>query len=166
MADIQLTLEPLSREAFAPFGDVIEISDDNTVIPINYGLTERHHDLANVDVGDDGKVIISLFRTQAATLPFRVEVMERHPLGSQAFIALSGNPYLVVVAPAGEFDPYALRAFIAQAHQGVNYHRGTWHHYCQGLNAGNDFLVVDRGGEEPNCDEVTIAENLTISINH
>ena len=92
MADIQLTLEPLSREAFAPFGDVIEISDDNTVIPINYGLTERHHDLANVDVGDDGKVIISLFRTQAATLPFRVEVMERHPQGSQAFIALSGIP--------------------------------------------------------------------------
>ncbi len=166
MADIQLKLEPLSREAFAPFGDVIEISEDNTVIPINYGLTERHHDLANVDVGEDGKAIISLFRTQAASLPFQVKVMERHPLGSQAFMVLTGNPYLVVVATAGEFDPWALRAFIAQANQGVNYHKGTWHHYCLGLNIGNDFLVVDRGGEAPNCDEVNIPEDLIITVNH
>lgn len=67
MADIQLTLEPLSREAFAPFGDVIEISDDNTVIPINYGLTERHHDLADVDVGADERTPARL--PQSAVLP-------------------------------------------------------------------------------------------------
>ncbi len=167
MNNINLKLEPLSPEAFAPFGDVIEISADNNIIPINYGLTERHHDLAKVDVGDDGgKAIISLFRTKAATLPVQVKVMERHPLGSQAFMVLTGNPYLVVVAPAGEFEPTALRAFIAQAHQGVNYHKGTWHHYCLGLNVGNDFLVVDRGGEGANCDEVNIPENLTITVNH
>ena len=166
MSVLQLKLETLDREAFAAFGDVIEISAENTIIPINYGLTERHHDLANVDVGEDGKALISLFRTQPVSLPFQVKVMERHPQGSQAFMALSGNPYLVVVAPAGEFDVESQRAFIAQAHQGVNYARGTWHHYCLGLHASNDFLVVDRGGEGPNCDEVTIPEDLTITVSY
>lgn len=167
MAVIELKLEPLSREAFALYGDVIEVSGDNKVIPINYGLTERHHDLANIDVADDGgKAIISLFRTQPITMPFQVKVMERHPLGSQAFMPLSGNPYVLVVAPAGEFDPAELRAFTAQPQQGVNYHKGTWHHYCLGLNTQNDFLVVDRGGEGPNCDEVTIDGDMTITVNY
>jgi ureidoglycolate lyase len=164
MALMQLKLEALDREAFAAFGEVIEISCDNTIIPINYGLTERHHDLAQVDVGEDGKALISLFRTRPVSLPFQVKVMERHPLGSQAFMALTGNPYLVVVAPPGKFDAGALRAFIAQAHQGVNYRAGTWHHYCLGLYDNNDFLVVDRGGDGPNCDEVTIPEDLIITI--
>lgn len=167
MENIDLKLQPLTRDAFAPFGDVLEVSTDNQMIPINYGLTERHHDLAKVDVADNGgKAIISFFRTKAAQLPFKVEIMERHPLGSQAFMVLTGNPYLVVVAPAGEFDVSKLRAFIAMAHQGVNYHKGTWHHYCLGLNVGNDFLVVDRGGEGDNCDEVEIPSDINIIVNH
>ncbi len=167
MQTIDLKLQPLTREAFAPFGDVLEVSADNQMIPINHGMAERHHDLAQVDVtANGGKAIISIFRTQAAQLPFRVEMMERHPLGSQAFMVLTGNPYSVVVAPAGEFSVAKLRAFIAMAHQGVNYHKGTWHHYCLGLNAGNDFLVVDRGGDGDNCDEVNIPADICIMVNH
>ena len=167
MTAIELKLEPLTREAFAPYGDVLEVCEGNRVIPINYGLTERHHDLATVDVSDGGgKAIISLFRAQAVSLPFQVKVMERHPLGSQAFMVLNGNPYLVLVAPPGEFDPTALRAFFALPHQGVNYHKGTWHHYCLALNTGNDFIVVDRGGKGANCDEVTIPEEFTIMVKH
>jgi ureidoglycolate lyase len=166
MALLQLKLETLNSKAFAPFGDVIEVSDDNTIIAINYGLTERHHDLANVDVGEAGKPLISLFRSQPVSLPFQIKVMERHPLGSQAFMGLSGNPYLVVVAPRGDFDAGALRAFVAQAQQGVNYHPGTWHHYCLGLNTTNDFLVVDRGGDGPNCDEETIPQELIITVDY
>jgi ureidoglycolate lyase len=165
MASIELHAEALTAEAFAPFGDVIEVSDGNTVIPINYGLTERHHDLANVDVTEQGgKAIVSLFRTDPVSLPFQVKIMERHPLGSQAFMGTGGQPYLVVVAPAGEFEAGALKAFLAGPGQGVNYHRGTWHHYCLSLNAGNVFLVVDRDGEGDNCDEISIPEDLTITI--
>ena len=177
MAAIELQPMPLTRAAFAPYGEVLEISADNRIMPINYGLTERHHDLATLDVSDDGgRAIISLFRTRAISLPFQVKVMERHPLGSQAFMALTANPYLVLVAPPGEFEPAALRAFIAEPHQGVNYHKGTWHHYCLGLHRDNslldnslldnDFLVVDRGGPGANCDEVNIPAAYVISVNH
>lgn len=167
MTVINLTLEALSPETFAPYGDIIEVRDDNTVIPINYGLTDRHHDLASVDVSDEGgQAIVSIFKTQAASLPFKVKIMERHPLGSQAFVMTTGNPYIIVVAEAGEFDHTRLRAFLAQSHQGVNYHKGTWHHYCLGLNGVNQFLVVDRGGKGHNCDEVEIPDTLSIIVNH
>jgi ureidoglycolate lyase len=167
MARIDLKLEPLTAEAFAPYGDVMEVREDNKIIPINYGKTERHHDLAKVDVADeDGAAIISIFRSTPTQLPFQVKIMERHPLGSQAFMPLTSNPYLVVVAPAGELDPNQVRAFFAQASQGVNYHKGTWHHYCLGLNISNDFLVVDRGGEGANCDEIELPEELEIYVNH
>ncbi|MEH6582965.1 MAG: ureidoglycolate lyase [Halioglobus sp.] len=164
---MDLTLEPLTAESFAPYGDVMEVKYDNKIIPINYGNTERHHNLAAVDVADeDGSAIISIFRSAPVSLPFQVKLMERHPLGSQAFMPLSGNPYLVVVAPAGELDPLKIRAFLAQARQGVNYHKGTWHHYCLGLNINNDFLVVDRAGEGHNCDELDIPGDLEILVNH
>jgi ureidoglycolate lyase len=101
MDAITLRPEPLTREAFAPFGDVIEASDAVRHFTINAGNTERYHDLAAIEPGPDGKVIVSIFRGQPRSLPFAVEMMERHPLGSQAFVPLSGKPYLVVVAPAG-----------------------------------------------------------------
>lgn len=153
--------EPLSKAAFAPYGEVIEINDDNRVMPINYGLTNRHHQLANVDI-TNGRPIISLFRTQQISLPWQIKVMERHPQGSQAFMPLSDNPYLVVVAPPGDFAPRHLRAFLASPQQGVNYYRGTWHHYCLALNGPSDFLVVDRQGEGSNCDEVTLTDSVLI----
>ena len=167
MTRADLKLEPLTAEAFAAYGEVIEVREDNKIIPINYGKTDRHHDLASVDVADgNGKAIISIFRSVPVSLPFQVKIMERRPLGSQAFMPLTGNPYVVLVAPPGELDPRAIRAFIAQTNQGVNYHKGTWHHYCLGLNVANDFLVVDRGGEGHNCDEVELPDSLEMYVNH
>ena len=162
---MNLILEPLSKAAFADFGEVIELGAADQIIPINYGLTERHHALAKVDVDSGGgRGVISLFHSQPVELPFRIKIMERHPLGSQAFMPLTGNPYVVVVAPAGEFDPALMRAFLAGPDQGVNYGRGTWHHYCLGLNAVNDFLVVDRSGEGDNCDEVELDPDTEVYV--
>ncbi|MDQ8022035.1 MAG: ureidoglycolate lyase [Moraxellaceae bacterium] len=154
---LTLTVEPLTREAFAPFGDVIEASDAVRHFPINAGNTERFHDLATLDPGEGGRVIVSIFRGLPRALPFFVVMMERHPRGSQAFVPLSGLPYLVVVAPAGE-PPTArdLRCFLAQPGQGVNYATGTWHHPLLALDDVSDFLVLDRAGEGPNCDEVVL----------
>nr|WP_294866042.1 ureidoglycolate lyase [uncultured Pseudogulbenkiania sp.] len=157
MKTLDLRVEPLSREAFAPFGDVIEASEAVRHFPINGGNTERYHDLASVEPGPEGRAIVSIFRGQPRALPFRVEMMERHPLGSQAFIPLSDRPYLVVVAPAGA-PPAAedLRVFLARADQGVNYRTGVWHHPLLALDAVCDFLVVDRSGPGHNCDEVQL----------
>ncbi|HHJ35161.1 MAG TPA: ureidoglycolate lyase [Gammaproteobacteria bacterium] len=167
MTHIDIKLEPLTREAFKPFGDVIELNESNDMFPINFGLTERHHALSRVDVADGGgEPIISLFENQPASLPIRVKVMERHPLGSQAFIAISGNPYVIVVGEAGDFDHTKLHAFLAQSSQAINYYKGTWHHYCLGLNAVNQFVVVDRGGTGDNCDESEIPDDVVITVNH
>lgn len=158
-----LLVEPLTRTAFAPFGDVIEASDAVQHFSINDGNTERYHDLAHIDPGADGKVIVSIFRGQPRALPFEVTMMERHPRASQAFIPLSGRPYLTVVALAGAAPTAGqLRAFLCQADQGVNYARGVWHHPLLALGQTSDFLVVDRSGPGDNCDVVTLDESAFI----
>ena len=165
MSEKKIQLKPLTREYFASFGDVIDICDSNRVIPINDGLANRHHDLATVDVNDqNGHAIISIIDTNRTQLPLRVSVMERHPLGSQAFIPMGNSPYIVLVAPAGEFDADKLQGFLAQANQGINYAKGTWHHACISHIQPNQFLVVDRGGDGANCDFVTLAETSNIFI--
>ncbi len=146
--------EPLTREAFAPFGDVIEASDDAERQVINYGNTTRFHDLAAIDViADSAKAGVSIFRSTPLELPITIEVMEYHPKSSQAFVPLSGNPYLVVVAPKGAFDASKIRVFVASGQQGVNYHAGTWHHFSLALEGVSDFLVIDRIADDDNCVE-------------
>lgn len=155
----------LSAEAFAPFGDVIEVSDKAHHYPINDGYTERYHDLAEVDVGKNGgRTLINIFRSTPLATPIAIKMMERHPLSSQAFMPLGNEPYLVVVAPKGELVVDDIEIFIATSGQGVNYHAGTWHHYCLALNKPSDFLVVDRGGPGDNCDVVMLDGTIMIDL--
>lgn len=151
----EMTPEPLTAEAFAPFGSVIEASDEAVKLDINQGHAVRYDRLAEVDVSDGGGVaVISLFRAKPlAELVLRV--FERHPLGSQTFLPLSGKPYLVAVAPVGPFDPAKIRLFRAEPHQGIHYHKGVWHHFLLVLDE-SDFLVVDRAGPGDNCEEVEL----------
>lgn len=151
-----LGIEPLTRAAFAPFGEVIEADAAAQTYPVNEGSAQRFHDLATVDTAAaGGRTLISVFRAQPRALPFVVTMLERHPLGSQAFVPMNADQrYLVVVAPDPQSAP---RAFLAARGQGVNYRRGTWHHPLLALDRVSDFLVIDRGGEGTNCDEVTLA---------
>lgn len=165
MTEITLAVTSLSKAGFAPFGDVIE-TDGRTHYPINDGTCERYHDLANIDVLQGaGRPLISIFRAQPVALPIRIEMMERHPLSSQAFVPLSAQRFLIVVAPVGEtVDANALAAFVTNGTQGVNYHRGVWHHPLLALGEQPDFLVVDRGGAGKNCDEFYFDTKLTVVI--
>lgn len=162
---ITLKPEKLAAGAFAPFGDVIR-TEGATHYPINEGTTERFHDLARVDVAaEGGQALINIFRGQPRDLPMPVRIMERHPLGSQAFIPISPRPYLVVVARPGEPPaPSDLRAFIAAPGQGVNYHRGVWHHPLIALDAESDFIVIDRGGAGDNCDEYRLGDDQQVML--
>lgn len=161
---IVLKPAPLTAAAFAPFGDVIETASARELRDINYGYTQRFHDLARLDLAAAGGVpLVSIFRSTPLARPVGVKVMERHPLSSQAFFPLDARPYLVVVADRGEFNVAHLRAFVAAPRQGVNYHAGVWHHFSLALDAPSDFLVIDRGGSEKNCDEFFLdGENITI----
>lgn len=159
-----VTPRPLTPEAFAPYGEVISAREDVEHYPINYGATTRFHDLARIDsLTDGGRTIVSIFRS--TPLPALVlKIMERHPVGSQAFMPLSGRSYLVAVAPAGELDPAKIEVFLASGDQGVNYAAGTWHHYSLALEQRSDFLVIDRAGPSANLDEIDLAEPDQIRV--
>ncbi len=155
----------MTRESFAPFGDVIE-TDGARHYPINRGAVERYHDLAAVDVGDDGRTLVSIFEcTRPASAPVPVDLVERHPLGSQAFIPVGEAVMCVVVATPGDAPaPGDLRAFVTNGRQGVNYHRGTWHMPLVAFHAGQRFLVVDRGGPGDNCEEWEFDASMAIVV--
>ena len=160
---VAVKIERLTRDAFAPFGDVITLTGAQHY-PINDGTTERFHDLALIDVSDqDGRPLLSLFRSKPRPLPFEIRIMERHPLGSQAFIPLSKDPYLVIVASSGPFDERTVRVFLAEGGEGVNYAKGVWHHALFALFLESEFIVVDRGGPGGNCEEIALQQPILIT---
>jgi len=156
MKEHELVAEALSPESFAPFGDVIAARAERRD-SMNAARFERFDDLAAVDVDSDGEAhaAISIARARSATvLPYHFDSVERHPLGSQAFIPLSPFRFVVAVAPPGAApSPEDLRAFVTNGQQGINYHRGVWHMPLIALESGQQFLVVDRAGGQGNCDE-------------
>ena len=160
-----LVLKPLTAAGFAEFGDLIDGDTPCERYPINEGLTQRHNALARVDcAAEGGTPALSLFRAQAVTSGFVLRSMERHPLGSQAFINTSGHPYAIVVAPPGPLDESAIQGFLGSANQSISYHRGTWHHYLLALEAASDFVVVDRLGPGNNCDETALQSTLRLVL--
>lgn len=160
----QIIPKALTQVNFANFGDVIEVNDKGENFSINEGYTRRFHDLAQIDVNEsNGRTLLNIFRSTPLEQPVSIKMMERHPLSSQAFIPMGQQPYLVVVAPRGELDVSKIEVFIATANQGVNYHKGTWHHYCLALHEISDFLVVDRGGEGDNCDVINLDGSMVIA---
>ncbi len=159
-APTRLVVQPLSAEAFAAFGEVIAPGSARRAYPINAGTAQRFDDLARIDVAAEaGRPTLGIVHARPRALPFEVRMLERHPLGSQAWIPLAGARYLVVVARDPSSQPVA---FLAARGEGVNYARGTWHHPLIALDAAADFLVLDRAGPGDNCDEVALAQRWRI----
>jgi ureidoglycolate lyase len=157
-----LPFEPLDTHAFSAFGDVIEAGGGGRHRTINEGFAQRYDDLARLDtLRQQGRPVLSVFRTRPRTLPLQLRLVERHLLGSQAFVPLLQQRLLVVVAPPGPAPaPGQLRCFMSRPGQGVNYAPGTWHHPLIALEAGGDFLVIDRGGPEgeEDCEEHSLLD--------
>jgi len=158
----ELTPEPLTKLAFAPFGDVVE-TDGAMPIGINQGFARRFNSLANIDITSGGAAVnISLFEAKPRPQPIAIELMERHPLGSQLFMPLQDRPWLVVVC-ANPHDLSSYRAFAASGRQGVNYARDIWHHPLLVLGDGERFLVVDRIGQD-NLEEIWLDQPLSLMM--
>ena len=172
MSTYKLTPKPLTKEAFAAFGDVVEAGETSkeSLIMINGGNTERYDSLVKVQLeSPEDRAVINIFRAQPRQLPMKIEMSERHPRGSQSFHPVSGEDYLVLVADQVEtLTPENLHLFLAKSPQGINYHMNTWHHPVLALggelNKVCDFLVVDRKGEGNNCEEFFFDKNLDITI--
>ncbi len=149
-----VVIEPLTREAYAPFGQVIEI-DGAHHYPINGGMTERYHDLAKVELGGvHARPLVSIARGKPYALPLTLRMVERHPLGSQAFYPLSPRPFLSIVAPDEGGKPGRPRAFLTAPGQGINMAMNIWHGVLTPLGSDDaDFLMIDRGGDGNNLEE-------------
>jgi len=159
----RLSIEPLTKQAFAPFGEVIE-TDGVIPLSINQGYAQRFNDLANVDIAmEGGQTNISWFAASLRPVPIAISMMERHPLGSQLFVPLNGADWLVVVCTDPR-DVATYRAFAAKGHQGVNYARNCWHHPLLVLREPSPFLVVDRKGKGDNLEEYWLDETMQLDL--
>jgi ureidoglycolate lyase len=147
----RLKIEPLTAEAFAPYGDVMDASGQVDKM-INQGKCGRFHDRARLDFSD-GRAGISIFQGEKETLPLTLELVERHPEGSQAFVPMSAEPFLVVVAADDAGTPKKPRAFKTAPGQAINFHRGTWHGVLVPLSEPGIFAVIDRIGDGSNLEE-------------
>jgi ureidoglycolate lyase len=150
-----ITPEPISKESFALFGDVIDCAGSHDFL-INDGDCERYNDRARLDIDSSGKPGVSLFKSRCYSLPYTLRMMERHPLASQTFIPMSSDRILVVVAHNNNNNnndrPGTPRAFLTQPEQAINLLRGVWHGVLTPLGTSGLFAVVDYIGGEPNCD--------------
>ena len=157
--------QPLTVEAFAPFGDVIE-AGSKTPMAINENMAQRYDDLAFVDAGDaGGHPSVNIFVSEPRPLPVVIEMVERHPLGSQLFMPLGDYPYLVAVSDSTPpFDAAELSVFLITDGRGVNYRKGLWHLPLCPLYGPGRFLVVDRGGPGDNCDEFYFSPDAQITV--
>jgi ureidoglycolate lyase len=159
----KLAVRPLTREGFTRFGDVIEVEGSRS-FAINDGSAMRFNDLAQIDVAQQGgRAALSVFRGQPVRFPLQLSEVERHPLGSQAFMPMGVTPFLIVVAAGGaDGRPGEPFAFLSNGLQGVNYARGVWHHPLLTLGGVSDFLVVDRAGPGENCDVAALPGHYLI----
>lgn len=157
---MKITAQPLIATAFAPFGDVLDCSGTPDKM-INAGLCGRYHDRATLDFGD-GRAGLSFFDARPRSLPYTCDLLERHPEGSQAFLPLHENPFLVIVATDENGTPGSPLAFVTNGEQGINLYRGTWHGVLTPLAAPGRFAVLDRIGDGPNLQEHPLDQPVTV----
>lgn len=156
----QITIEPMSAAQFAPFGDLLDTTGAPDVM-INQGLCERYTDRADLTF-KDARAGLSLFQAELRSLPYTLDLVERHPLGSQAFIPMSADSFLVIAAPDENGTPGTPRAFLTAPGQAINFHANTWHGVLTPLSGNGLFAVVDRIGDGNNLQEHWFETPFTI----
>lgn len=157
---IPLKLEKLTAKSFEPYGDLLDASGTADKL-INQGKCGRYHDRARLDFSD-GRAGISIFKGEMETLPLKLKMVERHPEGSQAFVPMTADPFLVVVCRDDNGTPVDPKAFLTAPGQAINFHRGTWHGVLTPLSEPGLFAVVDRIGEGANLEEHWFKEDYLI----
>ena len=145
---MEIIIKPIkiSKENFAIFGDVIS-SDNVKPMNINSGYAKRFDSLANIDISKDkGQATVSIFSALKRFFPMKIDMMEKHPLGSQAFIPMKETTFLSFVTPAGKTPEInKIQSFIVPPKTGINYKPGIWHFPLISTEDTN-FLVIDRKG--------------------
>ena len=156
MTNLVIKPKPITKENFRIFGDMITTADIKP-IEINNGYANRFDDIAKIDTSNNnGETTISIFSALKRSFPMKIDMMEKHPLGTQAFIPMKETTFLTLVAPEGKkLEMDKIESFVVPKGKGVNYKTGIWH-FPLISTEDMDFLVVDRKGPGENL----IVENL------
>ena len=165
MKNLVIKPKAINKKNFEKFGDMIT-TDNIKPLEINDGYAKRYDGIAKLDAKkDNGEPIISIFSALKRSFPMKVDMMEKHPLGSQAFIPMKETTFLAFVAPEGtKPDLDKVEAFIIPKGVGVNYNAGIWH-FPLIATEDMDFLVVDRKGEGDNLVIQDLdKENITLEF--
>lgn len=157
---MRIKIEPITAEAFAPYGDLLDATGTPDKM-INQGRCGRFHDLARLDF-TDGRAGVSVFQSELVSLPLPLKMVERHPAGSQCFIPMSADPFLIIVAQDSGGVPQNPQAFRTEPGQAINFHKGTWHGVLTPLAGTGLFAVVDRIGGGANLEEHWFDQDFTI----
>ena len=152
----EISIEQLTAKKFINFGDVVETNEEPFLI--NQNKCERHHDLVTLEISKGGKFGVSIFSSENYSLPFELSLMERHPFGSQCFIPMSNEPFLVIVSLDENGRPGKPYAFVTNGQQGINYNINVWHSVLTPLSRGSLFAVIDRIGSGKNVEEYLFDE--------
>ncbi|MDY7229059.1 ureidoglycolate lyase [Hyalangium rubrum] len=162
-----LKAQPLTREAFAPFGEVIgsELAGGASA---NQGTATRYNHVAQLASSrPEARPNLAVFHSVPKALPFQVRLLERHPCSTQMFVPMACRRFLVVVCPddaQGEPDLAGLRAFLCGPGQGVNYRAGVWHHPIIALEGPADFLMLAwEDGSARDCEERPLTAPLLVT---
>lgn len=159
----KIKAQNITKESFGAFGDILDIDGSPDKL-INAGFCERYNDRAKLEF-TNGKAGISIFNAKARKLPYEFDMLERHPDGSQAFVPLSGNPFLIIVAGTNtENKPHQPQAFITEKSQGINIYRNVWHGVLTPLSSPGIFAVVDRIGPGTNLEEYFFNEKFQVNL--
>lgn len=158
---MDIPLRRLTRAAFQPFGQVIQ-KDGAETFTVNGGACFTYGDLANIDHGPDARTVLHIHIPRPYTFPIEISMLERHPLGTQAFIPLTNHPFVVVVAEDSPSGPATPLAFLTSPGQGINLNRNVWHHMLTSIHEGSEFLAVDRKGDGVNFERVDFPSPFTI----
>ncbi len=156
-----IKIHPLTATAFAPFGEVLEVSGTPDRL-INAGKCGRFHDRARLDFAD-ARAGISIFKSESFALPYRLELVERHPEGSQAFVCMSADPFLIVAASDENGTPGTPLAFVTNGTQAVNIRSNVWHGVLTPLSGAGLFAVIDRIGTTKNLEEYRFTVPFTVT---
>ena len=147
---ILINPKPITKKNFSKYGDMITTKDIKP-LEINDGYAKRFDNLINVDTSKKkGRAIVSIFKAKKRKFPMKIDMMEKHPLGSQAFIPMDDTKFLIFVAPRGNKpDTNKIQSFVVPKQTGVNYNAGIWHFPLISMKNMN-FLIVDRKGKGNN----------------
>ena len=147
---ISINPKPITKKNFSKFGDMIT-TDNIKPLEINNGYAKRFDGIANLDTSkENGETTICIFSALKRSFPMKIDMMEKHPLGSQAFVPMKETTFLVLVAPTGnQPDLNKVESFIIPPGIGINYNPGTWHFPLISTEDMN-FLVIDRKGSGNN----------------